>query len=82
MSVITAAPLLDLKGDFPGLTGDWAYLDTAATSQKPQVVIDAIARRDAAQATTTIAGQLDSARIVIARDPFAAPHTDTVNPPP
>lgn len=32
------------KDDFPGLAGNWAYLDTAATAQKPQVVIDAIAR--------------------------------------
>jgi cysteine desulfurase / selenocysteine lyase len=31
------------KSDFPGLAGDWAYLDTAATAQKPQAVIDAIA---------------------------------------
>ena len=31
------------KADFPGLAGNWAYLDTAATAQKPQVVIDAIA---------------------------------------
>ena len=30
------------KADFPGLTGNWAYLDTAATAQKPQAVIDAI----------------------------------------
>ena len=44
MNVITTPALLDLKGDFPGLAGDWAYLDTAATSQKPQAVIDAIAR--------------------------------------
>ncbi len=29
---------------FPGLSGGWHYLDTAATSQKPQQVIDAIAR--------------------------------------
>ena len=43
MSVATAPALLDLKGDFPGLAGDWAYLDTAATAQKPQAVIDAIA---------------------------------------
>ena len=28
--------LLDLKADFPGMAGDWAYLDTAATAQKPQ----------------------------------------------
>ncbi|MBW7945561.1 MAG: cysteine desulfurase [Sphingomonadaceae bacterium] len=30
------------RADFPGV-GDWAYLDSAATAQKPQVVIDAIA---------------------------------------
>src|SRR5690606_317483 len=38
----------DLRPDFPGLVtaaGEpWHYLDTAATSQKPQVVIDAVAR--------------------------------------
>ena len=31
---------LVLKDQFPGLAGNWHYLDTAATSQKPQVVID------------------------------------------
>jgi cysteine desulfurase/selenocysteine lyase len=41
---VAAPAILDLKGDFPGLAGDWAYLDTAATSQKPQAVIDAVAR--------------------------------------
>ncbi len=30
-----------LKADFPGLANNWHYLDTAATAQKPQVVIDA-----------------------------------------
>ncbi len=30
-----------LRADFPGLANDWHYLDTAATSQKPQAVIDA-----------------------------------------
>ncbi len=34
----------DLKADFPGLAGGWHYLDTAATAQKPQVVIDAVSR--------------------------------------
>jgi len=33
----------DHRADFPGI-GSWHYLDTAATAQKPQVVIDAIAR--------------------------------------
>ncbi len=32
------------RDDFPGLAGNWAYLDTAATAQKPQMVIDAITR--------------------------------------
>ena len=30
-----------MKADFPGLAGNWHYLDTAATAQKPQAVIDA-----------------------------------------
>ncbi len=32
------------RTDFPGLGKDWHYLDTAATAQKPQAVLDAIAR--------------------------------------
>ncbi|NBU83752.1 MAG: cysteine desulfurase [Sphingomonadaceae bacterium] len=32
-----------LRPDFPGLK-DWHYLDTAATAQKPQAVIDAMSR--------------------------------------
>jgi cysteine desulfurase/selenocysteine lyase len=31
-----------LKADFPGLAGNWHYLDSAATAQKPQAVIDAV----------------------------------------
>jgi len=38
-----AAPL-DRVSDFPAIPDGWTYLDTAATSQKPQLVIDAIAR--------------------------------------
>ena len=34
---------LSLRHDFPGVR-DWHYLDSAATAQKPQAVIDAIAR--------------------------------------
>ena len=34
----------DLKGAFPGLAGGWHYLDSAATAQKPQAVIDATVR--------------------------------------
>ena len=29
------------RAEFPGLAGGWHYLDSAATAQKPQVVIDA-----------------------------------------
>lgn len=32
------------RADFPGIPEGWHYLDTAATAQKPQAVIDAIAR--------------------------------------
>ena len=35
---------LDRLADFPAIPSGWAYLDTAATSQKPQVVVDAITR--------------------------------------
>ncbi|GEM73687.1 aminotransferase class V-fold PLP-dependent enzyme [Sphingomonas aquatilis] len=39
----TEAPL-DRLADFPAIPVGWAYLDTAATAQKPQPVLDAIAR--------------------------------------
>jgi cysteine desulfurase / selenocysteine lyase len=35
---------LDVVADFPAIPQGWAYLDTAATAQKPKAVIDAIAR--------------------------------------
>jgi cysteine desulfurase / selenocysteine lyase len=35
---------LDLVSDFPAIPDGWAYLDTAATAQKPRSVIDAISR--------------------------------------
>ena len=44
MTVLTQARPLDVVADFPAIPSGWAYLDTAATSQKPQAVIDAIAR--------------------------------------
>ncbi len=39
-----APRLLDVRSEFPGVPADWAYLDAAATAQKPRAVIDAIAR--------------------------------------
>lgn len=50
MSIVTsmraaeAGEPLDRLADFPGIPAGWAYLDTAATAQKPKAVIDAIAR--------------------------------------
>ncbi|MEO1168664.1 MAG: cysteine desulfurase [Pseudomonadota bacterium] len=43
MNVMTAPSPVDVRADFPGLGEGWRYLDTAATAQKPQAVIDAIA---------------------------------------
>ena len=43
MDAVTTRPL-DWLADFPAIPEGWAYLDTAATAQKPRVVIDAIAR--------------------------------------
>jgi len=36
-------PALSVRGEFPAIAG-WHYLDSAATAQKPQKVIDAITR--------------------------------------
>jgi cysteine desulfurase/selenocysteine lyase len=44
MSTILQARPLDLVSDFPAIPEGWAYLDTAATAQKPKPVLDAIAR--------------------------------------
>ncbi len=45
----------NLKDDFPGLK-DWHYLDTAATAQKPQAVIDATVRAMGADYATVHRG--------------------------
>jgi cysteine desulfurase / selenocysteine lyase len=39
---VTAA--ITIRDQFPGLAGNWHYLDTGATAQKPQVVLDAMMR--------------------------------------
>jgi cysteine desulfurase/selenocysteine lyase len=44
MSVILDTRPLDHVADFPAIPDGWAYLDTAATAQKPKQVIDAITR--------------------------------------
>lgn len=48
MSVATTLDIASVREDFPGLRAPggepWHYLDTAATAQKPQAVIDAVSR--------------------------------------
>jgi cysteine desulfurase/selenocysteine lyase len=44
MTTTTTERPLDTVADFPAIPDGWAYLDTAATSQKPQTVVDAITR--------------------------------------
>ena len=43
MDAISTRPL-DWLADFPAIPDGWSYLDSAATAQKPQAVIDAITR--------------------------------------
>ncbi len=45
-----------LRHDFPGLANNWHYLDTAATAQKPQAVIDATVRAMGADYATVHRG--------------------------
>ena len=44
MRVFADGSPLDRLADFPAIPAGWSYLDTAATSQKPQPVVDAITR--------------------------------------
>ena len=44
MNVALDTRPLDVLADFPAIPAGWAYLDTAATAQKPRAVIDAIGR--------------------------------------
>ena len=46
----------NLKAQFPGLAGDWHYLDTGATAQKPSAVIDATVRAMGADYATVHRG--------------------------
>jgi cysteine desulfurase / selenocysteine lyase len=51
------APLpLELRDAFPGLANGWHYLDTAATAQKPQAVIDATVKAMGADYATVHRG--------------------------
>src|ERR687885_454190 len=44
MDAIASTRPLDRLADFPAIPEGWAYLDTAATAQKPRPVIEAITR--------------------------------------
>ena len=86
------APALNLtaswRADFPGLHGGWAYLDSAATAQKPQVVIDAIARaygpdyatvhRGVYERSATMTMRFEAARETVARFISAASPNEIV----
>ncbi|MBN8839413.1 MAG: cysteine desulfurase [Sphingomonadales bacterium] len=56
MTVTAAEQALDALADFPAIPAGWAYLDTAATAQKPRVVVDAIARAYGADYATVHRG--------------------------
>ena len=51
--LMSASPIRD---QFPGLANNWHYLDTAATAQKPQVVLDAMMRAGGADYATVHRG--------------------------
>ena len=61
---MSTAPALnravDFKADFPGLVNadgsPWHYLDSAATAQKPQAVIDAVTKAIGADYATVHRG--------------------------
>jgi len=44
VTVLEQVRPLDVVADFPAIPEGWAYLDTAATAQKPRPVLDAIGR--------------------------------------
>jgi cysteine desulfurase/selenocysteine lyase len=69
--------LLDLRGEFPAVPPGWAYLDAAATAQKPRPVIEAITRayaqdyatvhRGVYQRSSRMTGAYEAARAATAR---------------
>jgi cysteine desulfurase/selenocysteine lyase len=77
MNALTHAFAHDWRADFPGLLDNWAYLDSAATAQKPQVVIDAIAKaygpdyatvhRGVYARSATMTERFEAARATVAR---------------
>lgn len=74
------------RADFPGLADNWAYLDSAATAQKPRAVIDAIAKaygpnyatvhRGVYARSATMTERFEAARATVAR--FIGGRTDEI----
>jgi cysteine desulfurase/selenocysteine lyase len=87
MDMAVSARPLDRVADFPAIPAGWSYLDTAATAQKPQAVIDAIARgysetyatvhRGVYQRSSEMTLAFESARRRVARF-IGAPSSDEV----
>lgn len=74
---MSAASQNPLKADFPALSGGWHYLDTGASAQKPQAVLDAMMRaggvdyatvhRGVYAASATMTLKFEAARRTVAR---------------
>jgi cysteine desulfurase/selenocysteine lyase len=81
---IAPPKLLDLRAEFPGVPAEWAYLDAAATAQKPRAVIEAITRAYAQDYATVHRGvyarsarmteAFEAAREAVARFIGGRPH--------
>jgi cysteine desulfurase/selenocysteine lyase len=56
-------PALSVRGEFPAIAG-WHYLDSAATAQKPQAVIDAITRAYAVDYATVHRGVYERSAVM------------------
>ena len=54
--ISTSLDVNGIRDQFPGLAGGWHYLDSAATAQKPQAVIDATVRAMGADYATVHRG--------------------------
>ena len=73
MDMLSSTRPLDLVSDFPAIPEGWAYLDTAATAQKPKPVIDAITRGYAATYATVHRGVYQrSSDMTLAFDDFGS----------
>ena len=83
MDAVLATRPLDWLADFPAIPEGWAYLDSAATAQKPKAVIDAIARAYGETYATVHRGVYQrSAEMTLAFEASRAPHRRASSAPP